>query len=348
MESINTPKSLFKKELQFLSDKKDEIYLTFEIENSSLSINAINKSKINNNFYSTSMTFEEFKKNRYFSQFDDLNEICQELNERIKPNNMKLIQNSNSLVLTVFLPSTKFTEISFNLKEKEKSDKEKINELYTIIENYHKENEILKKEIEEIKKFIFELKEKEEKEEKEKEKIKNSIINFDSLIVKDKKKISTLKNWIFPEKKLSVELLYRLSRDGENISTFHKLCDNRGPTITLFESDQNTVFGFYSPLNFDSNCKNFKKDMDTFIFNLDNLQKFEKTKKDGSIYCTGICGPYVAYLGVWPGSCKTMKQCYYNPSDTKDIFNNGNNVIKNENTNITFNLNEVEIWKINL
>ena len=58
---------------------------------------------------------------------------------------MKLIQNNNSLVLTVFLPSTKFTEISFNLKEKEKSDKEKINELYTIIENYNKENEIFKK-----------------------------------------------------------------------------------------------------------------------------------------------------------------------------------------------------------
>ena len=309
--------------------------------NSSLSINAINKSKINNNFYSTSITFEEFKKNRYFSQFDDLNEICQELNERIKPNNMKLIQNSNSLVLTVFLPSTKFTEISFNLKEKEKSDKEKINELYTIIENYHKENEILKKEIEEIKKFIFELKE-------EKEEIKNIINNFDSLIVKDKKKISTLKNWISPEKKLSVELLYRLSRDGENISTFHKLCDNKGPTITLFESTQNTVFGFYSPLNFDSNYYNFKEDMDTFIFNLDNLQKFEKTKKYGSIYCMDTFGPYVAYLGVYDGSCKTMKQCYYNPSSTKDIFNNGNNVIKNENKIITFNLNEVEIWKINL
>ena len=199
----------------------------------------------------------------------------------------------------------------------------------------------LKKEIEEIKNFIFELKE-------EKEKIKNSIINFDSLIVKDKKKISTLKNWISPEKKLSVELLYRLSRDGENISTFHKLCDNKGPTITLFESTQNTVFGFYSPLNFDSNYGDFKKDMDTFIFNLDNLQKFEKTKKDGSIYCKDTCGPYVAYLGVYDGSCKKMKQCYYNPSSTKDIFNNGNNVIQNENQNIAFNLNEVEIWKINL
>ncbi len=42
------------------------------------------------------------------------------------------------------LPSTKFKEISFTLKEKEKSDKEKIIEFYTIIENYHKENELLK------------------------------------------------------------------------------------------------------------------------------------------------------------------------------------------------------------
>ena len=55
----------------------------------------------------------------------------------------------------------------------------------------------------------------------------------------------------------------------------------------------------------------------------------------------------MAYLGVWAGSCKTMKQCYYRPS-TKDNFNNGNNIIQNENQNITFNLNEVEIWKINL
>ena len=258
---------------------------------------------------------------------------------------MKLLQNNNnSLILTIFLPSTKFTEISFNLNEKEKSDKEKINELYTIIESYHKENEILKKEIEEIKKYICKLKEKEEKEEKE----KNSIHNFDSLIVKDKKKIYTLKNWISPEKKINAELLYRLSRDGDSFSTFHKLCDNKGPTITLFQTAQNAVIGFYSPLDFDSNYKTFKEDMNTFIFNLDNLQKYEKTRKYGSIYCRDTFGPYVAYLGMYDGSCKTMRQCYYNPSSTKNNFNNGNNIIPNANQNITFDLNEVEIWKINL
>ena len=56
----------------------------------------------------------------------------------------------------------------------------------------------------------------------------------------------------------------------------------------------------------------------------------------------------MGYLEVYDGSCKTMKQCYYNPFCTTGNFNNGNNVIQNKNKYITFNLNEVEIWKINL
>ena len=93
----------------------------------------------------------------------------------------------------MLLPSTKNKEISFVLKEKEKSDKEKINELYSIIGDYHKENEMLKKEIEEIKKYI-------QVQKKERE--------LSSLIVKDIQKIKTLKNWIAPEgNKIKADLL---------------------------------------------------------------------------------------------------------------------------------------------
>ena len=73
--------------------------------------------------------------------------------------------------------------------------------------------------------------------------------------------------------------MYRLSKDGESISTFHQLCDNKGPIITLFEKSDGAVVGFYSPLSFDSTYGNFKEDMNTFIFNLDNQTKFEKIKK---------------------------------------------------------------------
>ena len=342
---IKSEKISFKKEINIISDKNDKVKIVFESEeDSSISINAIINQKIGNNQFSTSISLDKFKENRYFNQFDDMKEICQELTERIKPENLKLIHDNNVLILSVLLPSTKFKEISFILKEKEKSDKDKINELYTIIENYHKENEMLKKEIDEIKLFINEL-----KKEKEKEKNKLSLTNFESLIVKDEKKINVLKNWIdSSEKKLETELLYRLSKDGESIATFHQLCDNKGPTITIFEKTDGTVIGIYSPLSFDTSYNNFKQDMNTFIFNLDNLTKFEKINSDGSIYCKDTFGPYVSYFGMLGGSVKNMKQCYYNPSDTKDNFKNGDNIIPNDKDIITFDLKEVEIWKVKI
>ena len=342
---IKSEKISFKKEINIISDKNDEVKIVFESEeDSSISINAIINQKIGNNQFSTSISLDKFKENRYFNQFDDMKEICQELTERIKPENLKLIHDNNVLILSVLLPSTKFKEISFILKEKEKSDKDKINELYTIIENYHKENEMLKKEIDEIKLFINEL-----KKEKEREKNKLSLTNFESLIVKDEKKINVLKNWIdSSEKKLETELLYRLSKDGESIATFHQLCDNKGPTITIFEKTDGTVTGIYSPLSFDTSYNNFKQDMNTFIFNLDNLTKFEKINSEGSIYCKDTFGPYVSYFGMLGGSVKNMKQCYYNHSATKDNFKNGDNIIPNDKDIITFDLKEVEIWKVKI
>ena len=265
-----------------------------------------------------------------------------------KKENLKISHNDNSIILSILLPSTKYKEISFILKEKEKSDKEKIDELYKIIESYHKENETLKKDIEEIKEFISVIKKEreEEKEKKEKEE-KCSLINFKSLIVNDIDKINILKNWINPsEKKIETELLYRLSRDGDNISTFHQLCDNKGPTITLFKKSDGPIIGFYSPLSFDSNYGYFKKDMNTFIFNLDNQIKFEKIQEDGSIYCKDNIGPYVAYFGMF--SVRNMKQCYYNPPSTKNIFKNGDSIIPNKNEKFIFDLIEVEIWNVKL
>jgi len=41
-----------------------------------------------------------------------------------------------------------------------------------------------------------------------------------------------------------------------------------------------------------------------------------------------------------------MKQCYYNPTDTKNHFKNGDNIIPNEDKKITFDLKEVEIWNV--
>jgi len=64
-----------------------------------------------------------------------------------------------------------------------------------------------------------------------------------------------IKNWINPNRKIEGELLYRLSRDGDHVSIFHLLWDNKGPTLTLFETIEGTKGGIYTPLSWDSNSQ---------------------------------------------------------------------------------------------
>ena len=85
----------------------------------------------------------------------------------------------------------------------------------------------------------------------------------------------SLKNWINPSKKIKAELLYRLSDNADNSSTFHELCDNKGPTLTLFHVNDGNIVGIYTPLSWDSSSE-WKKDMETFIFNLNKNQKYKK------------------------------------------------------------------------
>ena len=49
---------------------------------------------------------------------------------------------------------------------------------------------------------------------------------------------------------VSVEMLYRASRDGWAASNFHSCCDNKGPTITMIKSG-NYIFGGSSEIEWD-------------------------------------------------------------------------------------------------
>ena len=53
-----------------------------------------------------------------------------------------------------------------------------------------------------------------------------------------------------------VVLLYRASRDGWSSSDFHRLCDDKGPTITVVKVGKN-VFGGYTEQSWDGTCSFF-------------------------------------------------------------------------------------------
>ena len=57
------------------------------------------------------------------------------------------------------------------------------------------------------------------------------------------------------------QLLTRGSRDGFTDNVFHKMCDNRGPTVTIMIlKNETAILGGYNPLNWDiSKSRNYEK-----------------------------------------------------------------------------------------
>ena len=279
--------------------------------NNSIEITANQTTDIIHRSFSSKYSFEEIRKNKYFLQFDTLEEILDELKERINNNKIIIKENEENLIINIPLPSSKNKEIIFELKPIIKTKNDRFNELTDLImklntevNNVKNENMQLKKEINEVKvkeaqlinentqlkKDIIELKEKLNILWKE----NKMIDNLDSKIIKGNKNYNeALKNWINPSRKIKAELLYRLSENGDKFSTFHELCDDKGPTLTLFHANDENIVGIYTPLSWDSSSSSYwKNDMDTFIFNLNKNQKYKKLKNDYSIWCYNRDGPY--------------------------------------------------------
>ncbi|XP_060577910.1 interferon-induced protein 44-like isoform X2 [Ruditapes philippinarum] len=91
-------------------------------------------------------------------------------------------------------------------------------------------------------------------------------------------------------------LLYSFTRDGADVSIFHELCDEKGPTVTVIYDTQCTVYGGFTEKSWTSNCESFFKDDQAFLFRLyqkgkSNSMKFPVKNPDNAIYCSYNNGP---------------------------------------------------------
>jgi len=169
-----------------------------------------------------------------------------------------------------------------------------------------------------------------------------NIMNLNSKIIDNNEYKKILKNWINPQKIIKAELLYRLSENGEKISDFHLLCDNKGPTLTLFYvKEGNNKVGIYTPLSFDTNSE-WKKDKETFIFNLNQKKKYKKIIDNYSLYCGKATGPYTDYFGI---KNYNMKILFYNSSSINNTYENGKEILKSKESK-TYDLIETEVFKL--
>ena len=125
---INEEKFNFELKKEAISDENNKFLLVFKTENySELCIKAI-KDNIIQRIFSNKFKVNFIKENKYFIQFDDLKEICEEISERVEKEKITIIEETNSVIISIPLPSSKIKEIIFELKENEKNDK-RINEV---------------------------------------------------------------------------------------------------------------------------------------------------------------------------------------------------------------------------
>ena len=73
-------------------------------------------------------------------------------------------------------------------------------------------------------------------------------LKFNSEILTNNEHRDLLLGWLpsqnTEKRRRRLRLLFRASRDGFLASTFHSKCDNKGPTVTIVQSEENIFGGF--------------------------------------------------------------------------------------------------------
>ena len=247
------------------------------------------------NIYENSFLLEEIKENKFFSIYENINEIYIDLLEYLSLKSPKIKKENNIIKIIIELPSKKVKEIIFTLFLK--------NDNLNIINNL--ESEIIR------------------------DNISDNIL---------------LKNWIDSKKKINSHLLYRMTKDGDSFKIFHTLCDNIKPNLILVKSKKGKKFGGFTFENWEScNEGKWKKDNKSFLFSLNlNKRYFQKDKNiNDNIYCLNIFGPCFSYDLAF--KCRNMKKC---TSWGNMTYLNNKDLAENDNNN--FDVEEVEVFKIEI
>ena len=159
--------------------------------------------------------------------------------------------------------------------------------------------------------------------------------------------INHIKNWISPNKKIKCKLLFDGQRDGGQTSIFHSFCDNKGPTITFIQTDDNRRIGGFTMKNWEnaSSGKSISDDK-AFIFDLDLNEKYDVNNPGYAIYCYKIYGPTFGghhNIKLDENFCSDKNNTYYYHYDNSYYKYSSN--IKNKNcTNLI--CKEIEVYQI--
>jgi len=384
---IHPEKNSCKEENTFniLSDKGNSFSINLKNYSKFILINSLFQKNGLKSEYEKKFVLNDFKNNKLLSICESIDEIYEQLIvEFKKENNKKVIEESDNIHIIIPIDFIKIKEIKLTLDKKKLSDKETINNLLIdfnnfkndiidIKEKYNKlldENKNLNEKInklsqdniqlkknneemnEKINMLIQEIKKTNDKYMDLQEQLKNKNYFKNSLIIKnDRLKTDYLIKWIKQKTnkdKINFELIFTMSKNGNDSDNFHKYCDNKGPTLTLIKTEKNQIFGGFTPLNWNKGNGVTIKDPSnqTFIFSLDLLKKFDMIDKEK--IAIGHYDSYGPFFGARDISLeKNMKKgdCYANVR-CNFLSNNNIELTGEKGNDISFQTEELEVYKV--
>ena len=282
--------------------------------------------ELNNKKYRLTISNEELKESHnFFKQFSSFEEILRAISKvitsskdiTIKDNAIEIkYKNYFDEEHIIKIPEeTSNLELLYLNYKKLQIENDNLKQL--ILKNSHNNSEIYKK--------LF-----------------NSIKNSD--ILKEDEELM-IKNWINSNKKILFNLIYKATRDGDDVKDFHKLCDEISPTLTLAKTKNGNRFGGYTSVALTKNSSdNSIYDPNAFVFSIDKKYKYNTNNPSYAVRSLTSRGPCFGgncpfYIG---NKFLTQNTSYSNPSND---YNSPPYVLTGAEY---FTLEELEVYKVKI
>ena len=148
-------------------------------------------------------------------------------------------------------------------------------------------------------------------------------------------------------KKISLNLLYQATKDGENSSDFHNKCDGKTPQLIFIKTKKGEIFGGYTKEGFKGRDK-YVVDNKAFVFSISNKKIYNIINGKDAIYDYKDCGPCFLsdnyfiiniqgkIIGSQGNTC-SKSQSYYQGVTKDNELNNGE---------FYFYIQEMEVYQI--
>ena len=234
--------------------------------------------------------------NQFFNSLNSIEGVIKFFKTQLDRNKLNIKQNDSKIQIFFINPADEDETIYIDLNKIQEDSDSTINKLIQIIKDMKEELKILKEQTiqsliddnktmkEQIKELMKEIKEKD---------IIISNLDKESIIVQKKEDIDLINSWIrhsFYFKKIKYKKLYRAREDGDKASDFHKLCDQKGPTLTIGKTRKGYIFGGFTMMPW-SSYGNYATDVNAFVFSLNQKKFFRTQVATNSIGCQSGLGP---------------------------------------------------------